>query len=55
MFKRIIIEDWLNWVPYVAFSLTFLAFISIVIKALMMKRKQVDHMANLPLEDDDKA
>lgn len=54
MFKRIIVEDWVTWMPYVAFVLTFAVFISIVVRALMMKKEKRDHLSNLPLEDESK-
>ena len=54
MFKRIIVEDWVTWMPYVAFTLTFAVFISIVIKAVLMNEEKREHLANLPLEAETK-
>ncbi|MGF1531017.1 MAG: hypothetical protein ACFCU4_06625 [Puniceicoccaceae bacterium] len=37
----------------VAFVITFGAFLAIVWRTLKMKRKQIDHLASLPLKDSD--
>ena len=52
MFKRLILEDWHHTLPYISFALTFAVFIYFVVKALRMKQEDVDHRANLPLEND---
>lgn len=52
MFKRIFYEDWTQMLPEISFCLTFAVFLAITIRALMTKKDKVDHMANLPLEDD---
>jgi len=53
MFKRVIIEDWQLFVPYLAFALIAGAFIVIVIRALRMKQSDIEHVSNLPLKDDE--
>lgn len=55
MFKRIIYENWTDGVAEISFWLTFGVFLAIVIRALLMKKKDVDHMGHLPLEDDEQA
>lgn len=53
MFKRLILEDWQMVIPVVAFVLTFGVFLVLSIKALLLGKKQSEHMANLPLAKDD--
>lgn len=52
MFKRLTYEDWTTIVPIVAFLLTFGTFLAIVIRAMLMKKKKREHLANIPLEDE---
>ncbi|MAS95222.1 MAG: hypothetical protein CMO55_18650 [Verrucomicrobiales bacterium] len=52
MFRRVILEDWHMWVPYICFALTFAAFILIVLWAVFLKKSRVDYESRLPLEDD---
>ena len=52
MFKRIQYEDWQNAIGIIAFAIFFVAFIFFVVKAILMKKDKVEHMANLPLEED---
>lgn len=51
MFKRIIYDNWTNIVPVISFWLTFGVFMVITIRALCFKKDFVEHMGNLPLED----
>jgi len=51
MFHRITFDSWTSIVPIVAFALTFATFIFIVIRTLLMKKKDVDKLADLPLEE----
>jgi len=52
MFKRLSIEEWQSLLTMVAFFLTFAAFLYFTFRALRMKKDQRDHMANLPLEEE---
>lgn len=52
MFKRIQYEDWQNAIAIIAFAVFFVAFTIFVFKAIFMKKDKVEHMANLPLEDE---
>jgi len=54
MFKRVTFEEWQSIITIIAFFLTFSAFIYFSIRAIRMKRKERDHAAHLPLEDEDK-
>ena len=51
MFKRIVYDDWAHVVPIVSFWLTFGVFIAICIRALLLKKSNVDAMKNLPFEN----
>lgn len=53
MFKRIIYDDWTSIIPLISFWLTFGVFLAITVRALLLQRKQVEHSAQLPLEDDE--
>ncbi len=50
MFKRLIYDTGLDWVPILAFVLTFAVFCAFVVRALRMKKDDVEHMSVLPLE-----
>lgn len=50
MFKRLAYESWIEWIPIVAFALTFGLFCIFVVRALRMRKGDIDHMAELPLE-----
>lgn len=51
MFRNVIYEAWLNWIPYVAFSITGLVFFTFIIRAFFLKKERASQLANLPLED----
>ena len=53
MFRRVNLEAWHGIVPYICFALIAGIFIVIVVRALRMKQSDVDHIANLPLRDDE--
>ena len=55
LYKRLSLEEWQNVLTFVAFFLTFGAFIYFTIRALRMKKDKRDHMANLPLEEEGEA
>lgn len=51
MYQRVIYENWADWVPYVAFAITSLVFISFVIRAMTLRKERAEAMAHLPLND----
>ncbi len=53
MFKRIILEEWHFTVPYICFALVGAVFLIITIKALRLKKNDVEHLSHLPLQDDE--
>jgi len=52
MYKRVLYENWADWVPYLAFGVTALVFLSFVVRALTLRRERAEQMARLPLEGD---
>ena len=53
MYKRVLLEEWHQVVPYLCFGLIAGAFILIVILALTMKKDEVERLSRLPLRKDD--
>jgi hypothetical protein len=53
MFRRVVLEEWHQWVPYISFGITFAVFVIMVLRALLMRKDTADHMAHLPLENQD--
>ncbi|MDA8909133.1 MAG: cbb3-type cytochrome c oxidase subunit 3 [Verrucomicrobiales bacterium] len=52
MYRRVTLEGWQEIVPYICFALIAGAFLVILIRALRMKKKDIDHLSNMPLRDD---
>lgn len=52
MYKRVLYENWADWVPYLAFGVTAVVFFSFVVRALTLRRERADQMARLPLEEE---
>jgi hypothetical protein len=52
MFKRILHEDWTTVVPIIAFGITFVFFLLVIIRAFRMKQETRQHLSSLPLQDD---
>ena len=53
MFKRIIYDEWTTIIPIISFVFTFGVFLAICLRAFFMKKDKVQHMQDLPLEDED--
>lgn len=51
MFRRVIIEDWHQYLPMIGFALTFAVFLAMLLRALLMRREKCHALAHLPLED----
>ncbi len=51
MFKRLIYDEWTSVVPIIAFVLTFIVFLVLLVRALLMRRERADHLSKLPLEE----
>lgn len=52
MIRRVILEEWQSISTLIIFFVTFFAFVYFTVRALRMRRKDREHMANLPLEED---
>ena len=52
MYRRVSLESWHEIVPYICFALIAGAFLIILIRALRMKKTDIDHLSHLPLKDD---
>jgi len=53
MFQRVVLENWHEAIPYICFALIAGVFLVIVIRAVSMKKSDVDRIASLPLQGDD--
>ena len=53
MFRRVSLENWHEWVPYICFALVAGVFLVIVIRAICMKKSEVERISALPLQDDE--
>ena len=51
MFKRVIYDNWTDWVPYVSFGVTALVFLTFTIRAMTLRKDRADQMARMPLDD----
>ena len=52
MWNRIEWADWATLMPVIAFVLTAGVFVILVTRTILMKKDDVMHKANLPLEGD---
>ena len=51
MFKRVIYDNWSDWVPYISFGVTALVFLTFTIRAITLGKDRADKMSRLPLDD----
>ncbi|RBP46463.1 hypothetical protein DES53_102854 [Roseimicrobium gellanilyticum] len=51
MFRRVIIEDWHQYLPLIGFVLTLAVFLVMLLRALLMRRERCQALAQLPLEE----
>lgn len=52
MFRRVFIESNYDYVPYICFALIAGVFTIVVLRALLMTKSKVQHLASMPLQDD---
>ncbi len=52
MFKRVIYDQWHDWVPFIAFAFTFAFFLVMAVRGLALKKDKAEHLAQLPLDDE---
>ena len=53
MFRRVILESWHDFVPYLCFALIGGSFIVILVRAILMKPAEAGRLSAMPLRDDD--
>ena len=51
MWNRINYDSWVDFIPVIAFVLTFSVFVILVTRAFLMKKDDLNQLAALPLED----
>lgn len=51
MYKRLIYDSALDWVPYVAFGVTTLVFVIFMARAISLRRERADKLSRIPLDD----
>jgi len=52
MFHRILVEDWQRALTVISFAVFALVFCLTLARAMRLRRDQVQHLENLPLEND---
>ncbi len=52
MFRRLFLDTWDGIIPVTGLALTGLAFGLILLRALLMKKPEINRMSHLPLQDD---
>lgn len=52
MYRRVTLEGWQEIIPYICFALIAGAFLVILIRALRMKKTEIERLSNMPLRDD---
>lgn len=50
MFKRILVEDWVQFVPIISFSIFAAVFLVVSIRALRLRKPERERMAAMPLD-----
>jgi hypothetical protein len=51
MFKRVFVEDWALYIPFVSFFIFATVFLFVSIRALRLGKAERTRLASLPLED----
>lgn len=52
MFQRIVVDEWVHWMPVLAFIIFFLVFLWVSWRAVRMKKPERRRLAALPLDVD---
>tara|TARA_R110002096_G_scaffold22070_10_gene71255 strand:- start:1273 stop:1467 length:195 start_codon:yes stop_codon:yes gene_type:complete len=52
MFRRVILESWQEFVPYLCFALIGGSFLIILVRAILMKKSDIDRISHLPFADE---
>jgi hypothetical protein len=51
MYSRVAYETWHDFVPFIAFGVTTLVFLTMSVRGLLLRKEKAEHLAQLPLED----
>lgn len=51
MYKRLIYDSALDWVPYLAFGVTAGVFLIFVLRAIKLRKESADKLSRLPLDN----
>jgi cbb3-type cytochrome oxidase subunit 3 len=51
MFKRMIVEDWAYYIPFISFFIFAIVFAAVTVRALRIGKKERTRLASLPLEN----
>ncbi len=51
MFKRVLVEEWAQIIPFVSFFIFFTVFILITIRTMRLGKNERSRLARMPLED----
>ncbi len=51
MYKRIIYDSALDWVPYLAFGITFAVFLIFIVRAIGLRKDSAEKLSRVPLDD----
>lgn len=52
MFRRVVLEDWVHVFPLIGFVILFTIFLVVILRVSRMKKKNVDRMSSLPLDQE---
>ncbi|MDR3401093.1 MAG: hypothetical protein P4L99_01240 [Chthoniobacter sp.] len=52
LFHRVLVEDWQRALTIISFGIFALVFLLTLARAMRLRRDQVHHLENLPLEND---
>jgi hypothetical protein len=51
MFRRVLLEDWQEIAPIIAFALSFLVFLTALVRTMLTRRERCRELASMPLDD----
>lgn len=50
MFKRVFVEEWAQFIPFISFFIFFTVFILISVRAMRLGKNERTRLAQMPLE-----
>lgn len=51
MFNRVAYESWHDIVPFIAFGVTALVFLTMSLRGMLLRKDKADEMAQIPFKD----